>query len=60
MEWLYTLIDQLENDQHHMISIIENEQEKQKKRYEWQEISEKLKIRDKVLVKRTWLKITFH
>ena len=42
-----------------MISIIENEQEKQKKRYEWQEISEKLKIGDKVLVERTWLKNNF-
>ena len=42
-----------------MISIIENEQEKQKKRYERQGISEKLKIGDKVLVERTWLKNNF-
>ena len=59
MERLYTLIDQLENDWHHVISIIEKDQGKQKERYEQQGISEKLKIGDKVLVERTWLKNNF-
>ena len=34
MERLYKLIDQLENDRQHVISTIEREQTKQKRRYD--------------------------
>ena len=38
---------------------MKKKQEKQKERYEQQGISEKLKIGDKVLVEKTWLKNNF-
>ena len=56
---LYNLIDQLENDRQIVRDRIEKEQHQQKLRHDQQGISEKLKIGDKVLVERTWLKTNF-
>ncbi|GES72439.1 retrovirus-related Pol polyprotein from transposon 412 [Rhizophagus clarus] len=50
---LYQLIENLETDRQEVIGIIDKEQQKQKERHDQQGISVKLKIGDKVLVKRT-------
>ena len=54
MERLYQIIETLEEDRQEVLSRVQKEQQKQKSR-----LSEKLKIEDKVLVERTWLKTNF-
>src|ERR1041384_865811 len=56
---LYQLIDQLENAHHKVVDRISHKQEAQKNRHDQAGISKKLKIGDKVLVERTWLKTNF-
>src|SRR3989440_12500987 len=56
---LYQLIDQLENDRQEVISRVTRGQQIQKQRHDQTGISKKLKIGDKVLVERTWLKTNF-
>ncbi|CAB4385167.1 unnamed protein product [Rhizophagus irregularis] len=50
---IYQLIVELEEERNDVSLRIENEQAKQKQVYDQQEISEKLKIGDQVLVERT-------
>ena len=59
MERLYQIIETLEEDRQEVISRVQKEQQKQKSRYDQNGLSEKLKIGDKVLVERTWLKTNF-
>ena len=42
-----------------VVMKIQEEQQKQKNRHDQQKLSEPLKINDKVLVERTWLKTNF-
>ena len=56
---LYQLIDQLENDHQEALDRITQGQQQQKDRHDQAGISQKLKIGDKVLVERTWLKTNF-
>src|ERR1044072_1312417 len=50
---LYQLIDQLENVHHEVVDRVSHKQEAQKNQHDQAGISKKLKIGDKVLVKRT-------
>ena len=59
MNRLYQLIDQLENAHHEVVDRIAHKQEAQKNQHDQAGISKKLKIGDKVLVERTWLKTNF-
>ena len=59
MERMYQLIVKLEDEREETLQRIEKEQQRQKQFYDWQGISEKLKIGDQVLVERTWLKTNF-
>ena len=59
MDRLYHLIEQVENDRQQVIHRVTQKQEKQKEQYDQAGISEKLKIGDKVLVEKTWLKTNF-
>ena len=59
MTRLYHLIEQLENDRQEVVNRVTQEQQKQKHRHDKKGVSEKLKIGDKVLVERTWLKTNF-
>jgi len=59
MERLYHLIEQVENDRQAVVQKVTQVQQKQKERYDQEGISEKLKIGDKVLVEKTWLKTNF-
>jgi hypothetical protein len=56
---LYRLIDQLENDRQEVLDRITQGQQQRKNRHDQARISQKLKIGDKVLVERTWLKTNF-
>jgi hypothetical protein len=56
---LYQLIENLENDRRNVIDRVTQEQQRQKNRHDQVGISEKLKIGDKVLVEKTWLKTNF-
>jgi len=59
MERLYQIIETLEEDRQEVLSRVQREQQKQKSRHDQKGLSEKLKIGDKVLVERTWLKTNF-
>ena len=59
MERLFHLIDTLEEDRQETLQRVQYEQEKQKSRYNQQNISKPLQIGDKVLVEHTWLKTNF-
>jgi len=59
LERLYQLISDIEESLEKAQRRIEKEQQKQNQIYDQQGISEKLKIGDLVLVKRTWLKTNF-
>ena len=56
---LYHLIEQLENDCQNVRNKVTQEQQRQKERHDQKGVSEKLKIGDKVLVERSWLKTNF-
>lgn len=56
---LYHLIEQLENDRQNVKNKVTQEQQRQKERHDQKGVSEKLKIGDKVLVERSWLKTNF-
>ena len=59
MERLYQIIETLEEDRQEVLSRVQREQQKQKSRHDQKGLSEKLRIGDKVLVERTWLKTNF-
>ena len=59
MERFYQIIETLEDDRQEVISRVQKEQQKQKSRHNQKGLSEKLKIGDKILVERIWLKTNF-
>jgi transposase InsO family protein len=56
---LYHLIEQLENDRQIVRDRVTQEQLRQKERHDQAGLSEKLKIGDKVLVEKSWLRTNF-
>ena len=56
---LYHLIEQLENDRQVVRDRVFQEQLRQKERHDQMGLSEKLKIGDKVLVEKSWLRTNF-
>ena len=56
---MYTIIDTLEKDRHEVVERIQQERVKQKNRHDQTGILPQLKIGEKVLVERTWLKTNF-